>query len=134
MRTARSIAAVLLVPFCFAALGCDDEKKEEHFCDTSLPVSSGYPSICDPEVGCPDAGVCGALSPTHDVGVCSIPCESDDDCAADIGCTGEGRCLLEDTVNGQMMCAYTCSAEADCPQQMTCTGYLGLNLCYPEEW
>lgn len=133
MRTARPIPIALASLLALAAAACEEEK-EEPFCDSLLGVGSGYPSTCEPETGCPDAGVCGALSPTHDVGVCSIPCESDEDCAIDIGCTGEGRCVLEDTVNGQMMCAYTCSAEADCPVHMTCTGYLGLNLCYPEEW
>jgi hypothetical protein len=130
MRIGDTLFAAL---FALVAAGCD-EKSGDHFCTTDLLVGSGYPSTCEPIGGCPDGGICGTISPTHDVGVCTIPCTRDADCAVDIGCTGVGRCILQDTAGDTMVCAYTCDVEADCPPEMACTGYLGLRLCYPKEW
>jgi hypothetical protein len=133
MSHVHPMIASLLALGALAATGCDDPK-EDHHCTTDLMVGSGYPSACDPLYGCPDGGVCGAISPTHDMGVCSIPCVTDADCAVDIDCTAVGRCILEDTAADTKVCAYTCEAEADCPPAMACTGYLGLSLCYPKDW
>jgi hypothetical protein len=112
------------------AAACDDEAKT-HKCQIGREQGSGYPSACVPMDGCDDGSVCGAISPTHDIGVCAKLCTSDDDCAVDLECSGVGRCILDDESSGDMLCAYTCEVEDDCPINMNCGGYLELNLCYP---
>jgi hypothetical protein len=127
----RMTLAVLLALALGAAAGCDEGSKK-HLCEIGRTQGEGYPSACVPEDGCDDGSICGAISPTHDVGICAKACESDDDCATDLECTAVGRCILEDQSTGGMACAFTCEVEEDCPLNMTCSGYLGLSLCYPD--
>jgi len=127
----RTSAAILVAFGLFAAAACD-EAGGKHECQIGRTVGDGYPSACVPEDGCADGTVCGAISPTHNVGICARPCESDGDCAVDLECSGVGRCILEEEATGDMLCAYTCDVEEDCPINMTCTGYSGLALCYPD--
>ena len=127
----KTALAVLLALGLPVLAGCDEDEKA-HACEIGRSMGAGYPSACVPEDGCDDGSVCGAISPTHDVGICAKPCESDDDCAVDLECSGVGRCILESDSLNEMLCAYTCDVEEDCPINMICTGYFGLSLCYPD--
>jgi hypothetical protein len=123
-------AAILLALGLVAFAGCDEDNGK-HECEIGRAPGDGYPSACLPEDGCDDGSTCGAISPTHNIGICAKACGSDEDCAVDLPCTGVGRCILEDETTGGMACAYTCEVEEDCPINMTCSGYSGLHLCYP---
>jgi hypothetical protein len=130
LGTRMLAAAVAAVALC-TAVGCEEDDGK-HQCDIGREQGAGYPSACVPEDGCSDGdSICGAISSTHNIGVCAKPCESDADCAVDLPCTAVGRCILEHETTGQMLCAYTCEAEEDCPINMTCAGYSNLHLCYP---
>jgi hypothetical protein len=131
MRTDNTTTIAILLALALGAAGCD-EGSNKHECGIGRPDGVGYPSPCLPQDGCDDGAICGAISPTHNVGICAKPCESDGDCATDLPCTAVGRCILEDEESGQMACAYVCEVEDDCPLNMTCSGYLDLSLCYPQ--
>ena len=123
---AAALAAIALV----AAAGCEEDDGK-HECEIGREEGSGYPAACVPQDGCDDGSICGAISSTHNIGICAKPCESDADCAVDLPCTAVGRCNLIHETTGEKVCAYICEVEEDCPINMTCSGYSNLNLCYP---
>ena len=129
MKTNLPLVLVLTAAL-LAPLSCD-EGVEPEMCEIGCPEGLGFPCPCNPDDGCSEGSVCGAVSEIHQVGFCSIPCEKDSDCAWEADCTGKRRCILENETSGGMNCALTCRSNKDCPLNMSCAEVDGLKVCYP---